>query len=84
MEQRLARIENKLDEVHTQTLEIKLGYKEHERRSLANEAAVEMLTKQFKPIEELLVQVRLLIRVSVALAAAATLVYTLLEIKHLL
>jgi hypothetical protein len=82
VDKRLERIEAKQDTMQQDITEIKLGYREHERRSIANERAVEMLSEQFKPVHELLIQVRLLHRIIVALGAAAGAVYALVELKH--
>lgn len=40
---RLTRIEDKLDKMHETLVELKVGYDEHERRSIANEEAVKVL-----------------------------------------
>jgi hypothetical protein len=84
MDRRLERIEEKQDIMQQDITEIKLGYKEHERRSRANEKAVELLSEQFKPVHELLLQVRLLHRIIVASGALAGALYALIELKHLL
>lgn len=80
MDKRLERIEDKVDAVYDELVQVKLGYQEHERRSLANEAAVKTLRDEFKPVHELLLQVRFLHRIIISVAAIATFVATLLEI----
>lgn len=49
-DKRLGRIEDKIDQLHTTLTEVKMGYEEHERRSLANEKAVEVLKAEIKPV----------------------------------
>lgn len=81
---RLTRIEDKIDAIYDELVQVKLGYQEHERRSLANEKAVETLRSEFKPVHELLLQVRFLHRIILWIAGSAGFVYTILEIKSLL
>lgn len=79
-DKRLDRIEVKLDDMHKDLVDVKLGYIEHERRSLANEKAVELLSEQFKPVHDLLLQVRLLHRILIWIGGTAALVVSILEL----
>lgn len=84
MDRRLDRIEEKIDSTHKEVLEIKLGYIEHERRSLANEQAVQLLATQVKPVYEVLKQVKLMYRIIIALGALAAVCVSALELFKLL
>ncbi len=50
MDERLNRIEGKIDSVKDELVTIKLGYQEHERRSLANEESLELLKTKVEPV----------------------------------
>lgn len=81
MDERLNRIEKKLDVVKDELVEIKLGYQEHERRSLANEESLELLRTKVEPI---LIQINLVHKLMVFAAGATAFIYSILEIRNLL
>lgn len=80
MEFRLSRIESKIDKMQSDIVEIKDGYKEHERRSLANEASVEVLRHELAPFHGLLLQIRLLHRIIILAAAIGTFIVSIGQI----
>lgn len=80
MEKRFDRLEDKIDQIQADVSEIKIGYKEHERRSLANEASVEILRNEFRPMHDLLLQVRLIHRILICFAAVVAFVASVAEI----
>lgn len=84
MDKRLDRIDGKLDDIQKELVEIKLGYAIHERRSLANEAAVVILREEFKPVLHVLLQVQFMHKLIMAAAFGLGIIYTILEIRSLL
>lgn len=81
MDERLGRIEGKIDSIKDELVEIKIGYAIHERRSIANEKAVQVLDEEVRP---LLNQVHTMHKLMVYLAGFAAFVYSVLEIRSLL
>lgn len=81
MNDKLNRIESKLDQVKDELVEVKLGYQEHERRSLANEKSLELLKTKVEPV---LLQINFVHKLVVLIAGVAGFIYSILEIRSLL
>lgn len=75
----LVKLQDDVDDIRKEQIEQRIVLEEHQRRSLANEKAVEILSESVKPVEEHVLLVNFVVKIVSVVGAVLVVIATVLQ-----